>query len=142
LVDALRVLARKQAAGKAEEAGELVVHLVHDVRGAVLALGVRVRPGSLQRSAYEVARAPLRLHPFGLLDVERLFDAARKVEMISIPGADPGRAVIKPLDLRQVGRPFRSVRHILLHDRPDARRGCIDVHRFVKPHPAIINFSA
>src|SRR2546423_3190333 len=127
VADSLGVLAREQSARKTQETCELELHLVHHVR-AILAFCIGVRPVALEWALDEPARTLLRPGEDVLLYLDRLFDAARQVEVIAITSADSRRSGIELLDLLEVRRPSRRVDDVFLHDRPHALGRGLDDH--------------
>src|SRR5260370_42021366 len=93
LADAVRVLAVQQAAREAKQAAQLVVHLIEDMRRAVLFLGVCVCPGALERPADELAGAPFRLLIDRLLYLHLFFKSAREADLAAVPRPLAGRTV-------------------------------------------------
>ena len=63
------------------------------------------------------------------------------IEVIAVTRAFAGRAVIKLLDLLDVGRPFRHVLHVLRDHRPHAFHRRVDVDNLMQiGHTAMIAF--
>src|ERR1700674_900629 len=94
LSNAVCVLAGEETAGETQESAKPVVHLVHEMGTAVLALGVRIRPRALQGTARELAGAPLRLHVRRLLHLDNLLEPAWKSEVKAVASALAGRSVV------------------------------------------------
>ncbi len=115
--DARLVLTLHQATGEAEQAAELVVHLVAEPRAAPLG-GVEVGPGALERTVREAAGGQPGSIPGRVLEDQLDLEATWQLQVVADPGPGPRRSA-EGLGRAQVGHPPRGVGQVLVDGAPD-----------------------
>src|SRR5438445_686539 len=121
LVNPGRVLRPQEPAGETKQPAELVVHLVGQSGRTVLAPGVDIGPGPLERPLDEPAGASRRLVVDVLLHLEPHLVSTGEVQQVAVPCAFARRPVVELLHLLEVGGPLRHSRFHRSGFSPSAR---------------------